>query len=83
MAKQEKLGEEMLKVRDEVKRLRDEIRVKLHLGAMDARDAFAAVEREVDAVGHEVTQASRQVLDTALTKLKAINAKFREEGKRS
>jgi hypothetical protein len=36
----EKLAQEIQEVKAQVQRLRDEVRVRLHLGAMDARDAY-------------------------------------------
>jgi hypothetical protein len=56
--------------------VRDEIRVRLHLGAMDARDAFLAIEHEVDHLGREITQTSRRTLTQALQQLKQLSAAF-------
>ncbi len=46
--------------------LRDELRVKLHLMGMDARNAFARLEKEGDRLAHDVSEATHRVL-TQLT----------------
>ncbi len=75
----ERLSEDMRKVRAEVKRLRDEIRVRLHLGAMDAREAFVAIEHDVDHLGQDVTRTSHEALQGVLSRLKQLSAAFRGE----
>ena len=75
----ERLSEDMRKVRAELRKLRDEIRVRLHLGAMDARDAFTAIEQEVDHIGQTVTQSSHRALQGMLARLKELSSAFREE----
>lgn len=45
---------------DELKTLRDEIRVKIHLAEMDARDSFQKVEPAIDKAEHEVTRLAKE-----------------------
>jgi hypothetical protein len=62
----------------EVARLRDETRVRLHLGAMDARDAFAQIEREVEHTARDASQATKRVLDNARTQLRELRDGLRD-----
>jgi hypothetical protein len=56
----EKTGHDKLQTRlDELKTLRDEIRVKIHLAGMDVRDAFRKIEPAVDKAEHEVTHMAK------------------------
>ncbi|MCC6215177.1 MAG: hypothetical protein IT376_09930 [Polyangiaceae bacterium] len=52
------LREELTPVIDEMAQLRDEIRVRLHLGGMDARDEWYRLEERVDAVELTVERAA-------------------------
>jgi hypothetical protein len=57
--------------------LRDEVRVKLHLAGMDAKDQWKQLEprlAEVEEVAAQVTEASRAAVVDAVTRLK----KFRD-----
>jgi uncharacterized protein YPO0396 len=47
------MNEQIQEQMDELKTLRDEIRVKMHLAKADARDAFAEVERKFEQVQAE------------------------------
>jgi hypothetical protein len=75
----EQLNEDIRKLKGELLELRDQVRVRLHLGAMDAREAFAAIERDIDKLGTTATQASQRAWQGALARLKAIAAALREE----
>jgi len=47
-----------------LKTLRDEIRLRIHLAGMDAREAFADVEKEAErAIGGSGRQALRKLID--------------------
>jgi len=72
----ETLAKEIEQLRDELKQVRDELRVRLHLGAMDARDAFVAVEKEVDQAGREISQATKRTLAQAREQLKVLAGSF-------
>ncbi|HEX6835686.1 MAG TPA: hypothetical protein VF334_03885 [Polyangia bacterium] len=81
--KSDKLAKEIEQIRGDVQRLRDDIKVRLHLGAMDARDAFSNIEHDLDHVGREITQATRHSLENARNELKKLIASFKapEQGK--
>jgi len=74
----EALAKDIEQIRGELKQLRDELRVRLHLGTMDARDAFATIEHEVDHVGRDISQATQGALVKAREQLKALAAAFRD-----
>ena len=68
---------------DELKALRDEIRVRIHLGEMDARDAFQKIEPAVDKAEHELThmatgaaEAVAKTLDSLAEALRKIHARL-------
>jgi hypothetical protein len=50
--------------------LRDELRVKLHLAGMDARDAYRELDHEADAVLRDAASASRRVVRALVEKLR-------------
>ena len=75
--KSDALAKEIEQIRTDVQRLRDEIKVRLHLGAMDARDAFANIEHDLDHVGREISHATRHSLENARTELKRLAAAFK------
>ena len=62
---------------DELRGIRDEIRVRLHLGGMDAKDAFHDVERELDSLGHELTVAGDETLEKAAEGLEKLAKSLR------
>ena len=81
--KDDKLAKEIDHIRNDVQRLRDDIKVRLHLGAMDAREAFTNIEHELDHVGREITKATRHSLENVRDELKKLVAAFKapEHGK--
>ena len=66
------LKQELDKGWKQLDQLRDEIRVKLHLGGMDLRDAFQAIDKEAHAIGRTVTQATRLAVEDLNKRLKKI-----------
>jgi len=72
----EGLEREIRNIRQDVERLRDEVRVRIHLGAMDAREAFANIEHEMRHLGSEITHATRLRLDEARKQLQKLRAGF-------
>ena len=78
MAKQnDALTKEIDQLRSDLTRLRDQARVRLHLGAMDARTAFADIERRADHVGHEISQTARATLAEVRDELARLLAVLR------
>jgi hypothetical protein len=64
---------------NELKRLRDEIRLRIHLGEMDARKAWQKLEpridrldRRLDAAGKRVTVELRAALRQAKKSIQAL-----------
>jgi hypothetical protein len=68
------LATQMRKAIDEVRTLRDEAKLKMHLATMDARDAWARLEPKIDAAEREATRASA----AALQEIEATAKKLRE-----
>jgi len=63
------LRAEITKLRQSLETLRDEVRVRIHLGAMDAKDAWKKIEPQIaaaeDAAEH-ASESSREALKKAL-----------------
>jgi hypothetical protein len=70
------ISEDIRNLKRELMELRDEVRVRLHLGAMDARDAFAAIERDIDKLGNNATQTSQRAWVSLLARLKTLATAF-------
>jgi hypothetical protein len=66
------LKKEIDKGWQQLDRLRDEIRVRLHLGSMDLRDAFATIDKEAHTLGHTITQATRMAVHDLNKRLQKI-----------
>ena len=73
----EQLSQDISHVKQNINQLRDEIRVRLHLGALDARDAFHALEHEIDRIGVGISRVSEQALKNAQARLQELSAAFR------
>ena len=74
------LKAEMQRSVDLLKTLRDEIKVKLHLAGMDARDQWAKLEPElfkVERAAQQATESSKKLMDDALTRLKSLRDSLR------
>lgn len=83
-----KTGPDKLQARlDELRKLRDEIKVRIHLGELDARDAFLKIEPAVDkaelelkhvakGAAHAVANAATVTIDGLVKSLRAIRAKL-------
>jgi hypothetical protein len=70
---------EIRRALDEVKRLRDEVRVRIHLAGMDAKDAWHKLEpridkldRQLDAAGTRVSVELKAALEQARSSIKAL-----------
>ena len=65
----------------QLRTLRDEIRVRLHLAGMDAKDAWKKMEPaldEADRLAGEATEASRVAIDKLVKGVKAFGASLSE-----
>jgi hypothetical protein len=71
------LRAEIMKLRQSLETLRDEVRVRIHLGAMDAKDAWKKIETQIaaaeDAAEH-ASESSREALKKALQAVKQFRA---------
>jgi len=75
--KDDAFAKEIETLQKDVTRLRDEIRVKLHLGAMDARDAFAHIEHDVEHAARDASQTTKHALEKARKQLRVLAEAFR------
>jgi hypothetical protein len=69
-------------MRDELVELRDVVRLKLHLGGMDLRDRFEAIEPDVRAFERRAEQATEDVgkeLREGFVHLKRALERIRDE----
>jgi hypothetical protein len=71
------LKEELKKGLEHLQTLRDEIRVRLHLGTLDAKEEWNKLEPhllDVERAAHEATEASRRTVSEALERLKKLRS---------
>jgi hypothetical protein len=61
-----------------IRAVKDEARLELHLGSMDAKKRWAAMESDLSKAEHEALQRAPPVVDQAL---KALHALRRRTGK--
>jgi hypothetical protein len=71
-----KLKDESKKVLDDLQRLRDEIKLQLHLAGADARDAWDKLEPELKHFEDKVEQATETALDELRSKGTELKANF-------
>jgi hypothetical protein len=80
MANDLDLKAELQKGAELLKTLRDEIKVKLHLGGMEAKDQWTKLEPElwkVERAAQQTTESSKRLLDEAIQKLKSLRDSLR------
>jgi hypothetical protein len=80
MANELDLKAEMKRGVDLLRTLRDEIKVKLHLAGMDAKDQWAKLEPElfkVERAAEQATESSKKLMDEALNRLKSLRDSLR------
>lgn len=59
-------------LRQSLSQLRDEVRVRIHLGGMDLRDAFEKIEHEADHLAARVPPAATRALNDLAARLRRI-----------
>jgi hypothetical protein len=67
---------------DQLRSLRDEIRVRLHLAGMDARDAWKTLEPKARQLEHDLELTGRQITSQIRESFESIRAsleKMRDE----
>ena len=70
------------KISQEVRTLADEVRLKLHLGGLEARDLLAKLEPEVDRLEREIAAGGKVITDGVQSLLadgKALLAKLKHD----
>jgi hypothetical protein len=68
---------------EELKTLRDEIRLELHLASMELRDEWQKIERELpdkSRAAEQIRDAANEGLDMLVTQLRRFQVKLREKG---
>jgi hypothetical protein len=76
-AKADHLKEELKRGLNLLRMLRDEIRVRLHLGGLDAKGEWNRLEPhliDVERAAHTATEASRRMIADAIERLKRLRA---------
>jgi hypothetical protein len=71
------LQAEIKKLGQSLETLRDEVRVRIHLGAMDAKDAWNKMEPQIAAAeqaAEHASESSREALKKALQAVKQFRA---------
>ncbi len=67
----------MAKTIDDIKKLRDEIVLKLHLASMDAKREWDELEPKLEALEHKIDRGSDRALDAAAGLIDELGAAFR------
>lgn len=76
----EQLAKDFQHGRDLLRTLRDEIRVKLHLAGMDAKDTFTKLEAEANEIERGVTEASRLAIADVVDRFKKLSSSIKSKG---
>ncbi len=63
---------------DDLKTLRDEVRVKVHLAGMDAKDLLAEMEPQIDRLEHELEAAADDALEVTAKSLEKVATSLRK-----
>lgn len=74
----QELKQEMQKTLGLLQTLRDELRVKLHLATMDAKDEWSKIEDELEQVerkAEKVSEASYEAVKQMLAKLRGFRSR--------
>jgi hypothetical protein len=63
---------EVVALKNHLQELRDDIRVRIHLGGMELRDAFENLEREADRLVNRVPPAAMHALNDLAVRLRRV-----------
>ncbi len=66
----------------ELKKLRDEIRVKLHLAGMEVKERWKQLEPRLEEIERKVEAGSEELLGTTTRLFEEVGRAFREFGER-
>jgi hypothetical protein len=64
---------------EHLKTLRDEVKVRAHLGRLDLQEAWETLSQELDRISREATEATRESLDAAMSKLREFSQRLRRD----
>jgi hypothetical protein len=70
-------------VREDAQALRDEIRLKLHLGGMNARDAFQRFERDAEQLAQKLGADSRVAWTNLVQGMKKLRDQLLADARKS
>jgi hypothetical protein len=73
----DQLKKEIERSRDLLRTLRDELKVKLHLAGMDAKDAFEKLDHEAREISHTVSETTRLALADVIDRMRKIRESLR------
>jgi hypothetical protein len=62
---------------DEIRRIADEVELKIHLAAMDARDRWRALQPRIAEIEKSISTAGKQAGDVVERELSSIGAALR------
>lgn len=77
MTVKEDIREQLEEGLDELKTMRDEIRVKLHLATMEAKGQWEQLEPRVEEMERQVKEASEEAAHVARDGLDKLKASFK------
>lgn len=67
----------MSKAVEELRELRDQIKLKLHLASMDAKQEWSTLESKLETLEHKLDRGSDKVLEAAGGLIDELGAAFR------
>lgn len=62
----------------ELQSLLDEVRVKLHLGRMDAKEAYADLGRQTQKLREDTARASKQIVQSLVARARSLSESIRD-----
>lgn len=79
----DKAKEDFKAALEDLKTLRDEVKVRAHLGRLDLREAWETLSQDLDQtfgrLSREATAATRESLDAAMNKLREFSQRLRQD----
>lgn len=72
------MAESTEQLKQEIRTLADEIRVRIHLAGMEAKDMWRDLSREAEKVSHHAAQVTRSALADVIDALRKFNESLKE-----